>query len=91
MTISTSQKYIKPGFLANAVCINSLALLYYSIPVTFEVFIAISALLLLALRAVRPSLFASSFIDVQDCSKRMMARLNIELVRFNWLINRFTK
>lgn len=77
MTIAGSAKYIKPGFFTKALCINSLALLYYLLPVTSEVFIAVSAVMMLVARAVRPSLFASSFIDAQDCSKRMMARLNI--------------
>lgn len=77
MTISASYKYIKPGFFAFALCINSLAVLYYILPVKLEVFIAVAAVMMLVVRAVRPSLFASSFIDAQDCSKRMMARLNI--------------
>lgn len=77
MTISTSPKYIKPSFLPNAICINSLAILYHSLPVTLEAYLAIAALLLLVVKAIRPSAFSSSFIDRQDCSKRMMARLNI--------------
>jgi hypothetical protein len=91
ITIKLS-KYVKPWFIPTATLINTLAILYYSLPIRIEFYMGVVALLLLALKFMGGYQHSPLYlIGSNDCALMLMEKVNIELIKLNWLINKFTK
>lgn len=85
-------KYFKPWFVPTATIINTLAVLYYTLPIGLELYMGVASLFLLTLKFVGGYQFSSlNLIDSNDCALMLMERVNIELIKLNWLVNKFTK
>jgi hypothetical protein len=85
-------KYFKPWFIPTATIINTLAILYYILPIRLEFYLGVASLFLLILKFVGGYQFSPlNLIDSNDCALMLMERVNIELIKLNWLINKFTK
>ena len=85
-------KYFKSWFIPTAAIINTLAILYYVLPIRIEFYIGVAAFFLLMLKFVGGYQFSPlNLIDSNDCALMLMERVNIELIKLNWLINKFTK
>ncbi len=90
--ITKLNKYAKPWFIPTAILINTLAILYYVLPIRIEFYMGVAALLLLVLKFIGGYQYSPLYlIDSNDCAVILMEKVNIELIKFNWLINKFTK
>lgn len=66
-------RYLKPSFTSNAIMINSMAVLYYLLPVRIEIYLGIVVVGILLLNVLTGYRVASlDLIDSNDCSTMLM-------------------
>jgi len=85
-------KYFKPFFLPNFLLINSLCLLYYIFPLGIENYLGAVSIILLLFKFIHGYQYSSlKMIESDSCALMLMEKVNIELIKLNWLINKFNK
>ncbi len=89
---SMMSTYLKRYYLKTSIVVNSLGLLYYALPIQLELYIGLVILLMILLKQTPLGHYLRmDFADDKDVYAFLMSKMKIELIKLNWLINKFTR